>query len=399
MTESLKSLLEQQATSVSFKPPDLAAIGRDHGRRVRRRRAVTVVAGTAAIAAVATAAAVLWAGPDRQPEVIAGPGQAVAVSWAIGSTIHDGDDTIEVGHDVRAYVRTSVGFVTVDRASNVYSVTSRGVTRIGQTIAVPADGTGYQRLVSDPHGTLAGWMGAGQAGLAMLVHDQATGQTRSYPTAGAAAAGTTVFFAIDDRTVYWRNAPRAGVFAVDVDTGAERQLATGDPAGRLAIWSVENGMLAFGAGHQPGGNATSISVGRSTADARELTFGENAEASDQMRLSPTGAWLVYLLYQFNGPPQHDDVRAITAQVRDTGTGEVIALDLPGPSLAVPVVWLDDTTVQILVIGVLPGEGAQRARMYTCAVPVGTCAAAADLSLAEVQGTALVLPNGQSVDDE
>jgi hypothetical protein len=395
MTESLKSLLVQQAASVAFKPPDLNAIARDNSRRLRRRRAAIMLAGAAVLAIVASTAVILSNSAGRRP-VGASP-LPIAVSWAVGSTIHNGADSFEVGHDVRAYVRTSVGFVTLDGADNVYSVTDRGVTRIGQ--AVPASSSAQQpRLVSDPHGSLAGWVGTDQGALVLQVHDQATGKTRTYSTEGAGPPGGAVFFAIDDRTAYWRVAPRTGVFAVDVDTGEEAQLSSGDEALTLEIWSVENGVLAFSPDHRPRSNVTSIRVGRSIRDTREITFGENMEANELILLSPTGAWLTYLLYEFNGPPQNDDLLAMPMQVRDTSTGALVTLNLPPTGLAIPVSWLDDTTLQVLAVGQVPGQATQQANMYTCGFPTGTCVVAADLPLAALMDNDLVVPNGRSFED-
>lgn len=392
MTESLKSLLEQQACAVAFKPPDLDAIARDNHRRILRRRFVTVVATVAAVGVVTGSTVVLSSLASRPPDVVAGPGPDAAVSWAGGSTIHRGADTIDVGHTVRAYVRTSVGFVTVDDADNVYSVTGQdAVSRIGKTVATGRDGTQQVRLVSDPRGTLAGWLDADGSDLVLRVHDQATGQTRGYDTAGAGFPGGADFYAIDDRTAYWRIATR-GVFAVNVDTGDERQLADVAQGQGLKIWSVENGVLAFSRNQPLKGNATSFRVGRSTDDAREFTFGQNTEASDQILLSPTGAWVGYLLYEFNGPPVNDDVRAFTPQVRDTATGEPVTLNLP-TSFVVPVVWVDDTTMQFLVFSVAPDNSSTRAFMYACTVPDGSCDVAAELPLSAVDGANLVLPNG------
>lgn len=391
MTESLKSLMERQAASVAFKPPDLDAIARDNNRRVLRRRMVTLVAGVATVAVVASSAVVLSSLASRGPDVVAGPGPD-AVSWATGSTIHHGADTIDVGHPVRAYVRTSVGFITVDDADNVYSVTGQGgVTMIGKATATGRDGTQHVRLVSDPRGTLAGWLDADGSELVLRVHDQATGQTRGFGTAGAAFPGGADFFAIDGRTAYWGMATR-GVFAVNVDTGDERQLADVDQGQGLKIWSVENGVLAFSRNQPPRGNVTAFRVGRSVDDAREFTFGEDTEASDQILLSPTGAWVGYLLYEFNGPPVQDDVRAFTPQVRDTATGEPVTLNLP-TSFVVPVVWIDDTTMQFLVLSVAPDNNSARAFMYACTVPGGSCGVAAELPLSAVDGSNLVLPNG------
>jgi hypothetical protein len=391
MTETLKSVLAQQAASVAFKPPDLEAIARDHNRNIRRRRVTTVLATVAAVAVVAGTAGVLLGQPSRQADV-AEPLSTGGVSWAVGSTIYHGSDTIDVGHKVKAMVRTSVGFVTVDDANNVYSVTGRGVTRIGQTPAVPADGTDYVRLVSDPQGTLAGWIGGDYSGAVLKVHDQATGQTRTFDTDGAKPPYGAVFFAIDDRTAYWRIATRGAVLAVDVDTGAERQLASSSEAHTVEIWSVENGVLAFSPNHRSNDNPVPLRVGRSIADGREITFGENAEPTGQVVLSPTGEWMSYLLVEFNGPPQQDDVRAFAAQVRDTRTDELVTLNLPQPSFAVPVVWLDGTTVQVLVII------GQDGNMYACAIPEGSCTAGRDIPRAQLEGNGLVLPNGRSVTD-
>ena len=85
----------------------------------------------------------------------------------------------------------------------------------------------------------------------------------------------------------------------------------------------------------------------------------------------------------------DDVRAVDAQVRDTATGEQVALTLPKQSYAVPVMWLDDTTLQVVVFG-------PESAMWTCVIPDGFCSVVSMLSPDEIEGSALVLPNGTSV---
>jgi hypothetical protein len=150
-------------------------------------------------------------------------------------------------------------------------------------------------------------------------------------------------------------------------------------------------VLAFSRDYRRPDNVTSISVGRSVDEAREFTFTGNSEASG-LRLSPTGAWLSYLLIEFNGPPKQDDVLAFTPQVRDAGTGDLIGLALP-PAFALPVAWLDDTTLQVLVIDLAPGEQEQRAHLYACVMPEGSCDVAAELAFADVEGTNFVAPLG------
>ena len=57
MSESLKTLLHEQATSVAFKPPDLPFITRTGTRRIWRRRAVTTVAVMGVVVAIVVAGA------------------------------------------------------------------------------------------------------------------------------------------------------------------------------------------------------------------------------------------------------------------------------------------------------------------------------------------------------
>jgi hypothetical protein len=378
MTETLKSLMEQQADAVAFKPPDLELIAQRHRRRVRRRRAVTALSAFVVLVLGVGTVAVM---SGRGPEVVANPAVA-EVSYAVGTTIHHGFDSLSVGHRVRAFVRTSAGFVTIDDNDKVYSVAGQEVRQIGQALTPPPDGD-HVRLVSDARGSLAGWIGVGSSGLVFQVHDQATGQTRDYEADAASA-----FFAIDNGTAYWRTS--GGAFAVDLSSGEKRLIADGEEARELAIWSVSNGMLAFTRHQQRGANVLSINVGRSLDQAREITFPENAESDDLIRLSPTGAWISHLLYQFDGPPIQDKVQAFLALVRDTATGEPVPLGLPQKTFAVPVVWLDDNTLQVMVVGASEREG----NMSICDIAARSCTVAVELPPTALEGSALVMPNGR-----
>ena len=163
MTETLKTLLDRQASSVAFASPDVDAITRTGGRRIRRRRAMAVLGGMTAVALVGGAAVVLGDdGSGRDPVVASGDWAPAAVTWATGSTIHVGDQTIDVGQVVRAYVRTSAGFVVLDDADVVYSVTGDGVTEIGRTTATKPNNLDQQRLVADPR--VAGGLGRREPG-------------------------------------------------------------------------------------------------------------------------------------------------------------------------------------------------------------------------------------------
>jgi len=391
MTEYLKSVLDEQATAVAYKSPDLETIVRAGDRRIRQRR-VVALAGVVVFALVAgTVGVSAWQDRRVTPNVGSGPWPPGTVSWAAGSTIHAGPDTIEVGHVVSAFVRTSLGFAVVDNADDVFSVTADGVTKIGHLTPTLPNNTDQQRLVSDPHGTLVGWVGEDPPGtLTMFTHDQATGRTRSYPGSGGPEPDA-LFFAIDDRTGYWRTS--WNVYAVDLDTGQERLIKPG-PAYDFEVYSVEDGMLAF----SPNADTTFF-AGRSVEDARQLrdfSAERPTGSADPVRLSPSGSWLSFGVVELSDGDSEEtfEVIKVTPEVYDITTGERITLRIPGdPTIAVPAVWLDDTTLQVMV-GIYGGPNADpEVTVYTCTLPGGSCQLASAIGRFN-DAHPVVLPDGR-----
>jgi hypothetical protein len=404
MTETLKHLLDRQASSVAFASPDVDAITRTGSRRIRRRRAMAVLGGIAAVALVGGAAVVLGDdGGGRDPVVASGDRAPAAVTWATGSTIHVGDQTIDVGQVVRAYVRTSAGFVVLDDADVVYSVTSDGVTEIGRMTATKPNILDQQRLAADPRGSLVGWVGENPAGeLTLETYDQESGVSRSYPAPGARPPDDALFFAIDDRTAYWRTP--AGVFAVDLDTGSERPVLeiTGDSAHDFEVYSVEDGVMAF----SPSADGN-ILVGRSVSEAQEvIDFRAEAAAgaTDPIRLSPTGAWLSFGVARSEGASEDSiTIVGIEPEVYDLATGQHVTLALPGdPALAIPRVWLDDAT--LMVVGLSGPLGADSGAspddlgltLYRCTMPDASCELASEIGAGDSSEPSAepVLPDGR-----
>jgi dipeptidyl aminopeptidase/acylaminoacyl peptidase len=367
MSNSLRTLLHDRATSVAFKPPDTATIARAGGRRIRRRRAFATLATVAGVALAGSGVAlVVGGGPAARPPVVpATPWPLDAVSWSIDDTIYVGaTETIDVGHLVYSYVRTSVGFATVDDADNVYSVTELGVTNIGRLTPTEPDNRDQQRIVSDPAGSLVGWVAEDTPGLlALHVHDQATGETRTYPIPDARPPDDAVFYAIDDRTGYFRMT--TGLYALDLETGSQRELlASEDLAIRdmiydYEIYSVESGVLAF----SPNSDQT-ILAGRSMAEAIELyepgdavaglqVLGQESNGmSDPVRLSPDAAWLSFGVLELDQSSEEVDAPPVFSRmipvVFDVATGQQVTLTIPNdPTFAFPGVWLDDTTLQVV----------------------------------------------------
>jgi hypothetical protein len=202
-----------------------------------------------------------------------------------------------------------------------------------------------------------------------------------------------VFFAIGDRTGYWRTP--TGVVAVDLDSGRERQVVriTDDRVYDFEVYSVENGVIAF----TPLRDEV-ILAGRSVEGARELLDFRNRPSegmTDPVRLSPTGAWLSLGVAEVATAAEETfTIDRITPEVYDAVTGERVTLDHPAGSLAIPGVWLDDDTLQVLVFhgAIGPSLVVQGAALCACTVPSGSCEIAAEFG--DVDLPSLMLPEGR-----
>jgi hypothetical protein len=410
MSESLKTMLHERATSVAFKPPDLATITRAGGRRIRRRRMVATLTAVAAVALAGGGVALSVGGqPDGgAPSIPLSPWPLNAVSWAFGTTIYvatdAGTEQIEVGHEVHAFVRTSTGFVVVDETDAVYAVNELGVTVLGQVHDKLADDTDLQRLAVNARGTLVGWVdeSATPGDIIFRTYDARSGTTRDYP-GGATSTDDAIFFAIDDRTAYWRM--RDAVHEVDLDTGnalpivLRFDLSAGEISA-FELYSAENGVLAFSRS-----NDKTVDVGESVDDA--ITVWDNRRPNNQIpegvqvagaevinghadpvRLSPTGAWVSFGIYEAlstpvgePGPNQGYETSELSPAVFDTDTGEQISLALPVTQFAYPLVWLDDTSLQVVVFTLDPRQPQvpTSVSFYRCTLPDGACRVAAEVA--------------------
>jgi hypothetical protein len=417
MTESMKTLLHRQATSVAFKPSDIESIVGTSRRRVRRRRVFATLATVVSVALAGGGVAVLMnrgaEGPPPPPP--ASPWPRSEVSWATGTTIHVGAaETVDVGHTVNAYVRTVSGFVTLDDTDAVYSVTDAGVTRIGQMLASLPDNTDVQRFVVNSTGTLVAWVDdAGSPdNLAVRVYDTVKGAIRDIPaprtTPDVHELTGVQLFAIDDRTLYWRT--YEGVHEYDLDSDTDRiivgrgEVSPADAIYSFEVYSAVNGVLAF----TPNDDHTML-AGPSVQDATELIdFREYESAlqipaellardaeiivghTDPARLSPTGAWFSLGIFEAVAVPVGNPAdggaefgeQRITPMVIETATGELTGLAVPDAMFSMPLVWLDDTTVQVIGFTVDPQQlqTPTSAVFYACRVPEGTCQQEAAMEL-------------------
>jgi len=346
MTEKLKNLLHDRASAVDFAVPDVDALTRAGDRR-RRRRAGAVVAGGVAVLVAVGGAVVLpqLVGGDDSPQPAGTPAPPPALTWASGQTLHGPDlpgGQVALQHDVRAYVRTSTGFVLADSDGTVWSLVDGAETRVGSTDARAP------HLVSDAEGTLAGWLDDTSGHPSYVVLDQSSGDTTTYDNQAAGAGdpagpgSSPYFYAIDGHTAYWRDA--RGAVATDLDT--RKATVIDSPAGSdLDITAVKLGLIAFN-----GERGTSI--GTSPADAVHLKGSFGGPGA----FSPDGRWFT------------ED--ADEAKLWDDTTGQRVKLDLEY-NFASGYGWLDDHT--LLVLG---QDGWQdKLAIVECHVPAGDCSPA------------------------
>ncbi|GAB7003858.1 hypothetical protein JCM18899A_13300 [Nocardioides sp. AN3] len=379
MTGELRDILEERADTVTFQPPDARAIAAagDLRARRRRRRALTAVA----VAAVVVAAGTAVASQVRRPDPAATGGVLVdPVTWSRGSVIHAGPDRVDVGFTIRGFVRTSSGFVLMDPRQSVWSLTDAGRDRVG----VVGD---QQRLVADRYGTVAAWI---DPAFDLVVLDQLTGRTHTYPDPRGAAAGGAVL-AMDGPTVYWRNSH--GLVTVDATTGAIAPIGSGS----VQLFDAKRSVLAFT-------DATrDLKVGRTLADARPVVaWSLDPHGGDEpVELSPTARWLAVAHIRVTGSGDHPDIDA-HLNVYDVRAHTSITLRLPGgPWVAVPSVWLGDATIQVLgLFGDPPFTGdTVDPTMFTCRVPSGSCKRSAVVGRVGVGYSVAALPDGRWAADD
>ena len=359
MTEKLKTLMQEQAEAVDFVAPDLDAMVRDGDRTLRRRRSVVVAGGVAAAVVLAAGVALL---PGRDGAVDRDPASGsdadpAPLTWVTGSTLHAGDgSTTDLGHDVRAYVRTPVGYVYADASGSVYS------WRLGETSVVGRTDPRDLRLVADDDSSRVGWVERREGRSVVVVHDQKAGSTvhldeRSVPGMGN---GPLSLVALDAGKAYWRDT--RGLASFDLWSGDVEVL---DPDGSSVV-DVEDGTFATSTGQ-------GTVVGRTPGEGVSLDEAYGSVGT----LSPDGRY-----YSSEGDEQ---------AVFDTTSGEQVRLDLT-QRFATGYEWLDESTLAVLAAA-RPAMGAT-AQLLTCTIPEGSCRVVEDDlgTFADLEGD-FALPTG------
>lgn len=365
MTEKLKQLLHERSDAVDFAMPDIDALTRAGDRRIRRRGAALVAGGLAAAVVTATVLVPqLRGGADPVP-VVDVPATD-AVSWAKGDVIHVGDRTVDVGHEVWAYARTTRGYVVADRGGTVWSVTDSGISSVGTVSAK------HPRIVTDTDGTLAGWVDPSGESPDFVVLDQATGDVvredgETTPDMGELAdeENPAYIYAIDGRTAYWRDA--RGAVAVDVDSG-EVRVVDAQARNGFDIIAAEDDLVAV-------------------SRQRGTQIGQGPDDVVAMLREVYGS-----MGAFSPDAHFYTADADEPQVYDVSTGTRVGLDLDR-GFATGYEWLDSET--LVVLAAAEAENSAEAELLTCSVTSGECTpVAAELGTFDDMVESVALPVGE-----
>jgi hypothetical protein len=359
MTGPLKDMMREQADAQASPRFDAADIAEAGDRRVRRTRATVGSLAVAAVTLAAVGLPQLLDGPGRPgaDSLVAGKGQeAVGAfaerrpTYAVDEIIYYGRTTVDVGEEIGSFVQTDHGFVYATDDGAVHLADGATTEEIGRT---SRDGL-YLR--ADDTGSLVAWVEfTRDEAPALVVFDTARGQ-EVLRTAEGTEAGMTAFrdtgavyvYAVDDGTVYWRNA--RGLVATDAASGSSEVLG---PDASLDIQDVANGHFAHKVVGPEGGD-TRIRVSTDLDEpAPPLPSGY-----DNGFLSPSARYVSV---------EHSDETA----VYDTATRADVTPGADGYAFVAAYAWLDDSTVTMIGIEKL-ADGESPIDLLRCAVPSGDC---------------------------
>jgi hypothetical protein len=292
--ERIRSTLDRRAQDAPPAAPVISRVLTREPRHQNRRgwlAAAAVATATAAIVAVG----VTQVGGDNPGGESSGSGRASSpiesftqgrVTYGEGSTIHYGDQTIDVSpHKVIALVQTNAGFVFVDQDLAVNFTDGRGLEQIGRIGGF----TGDLVLAADDTGTYVGWMESDDA----VVYDTASGAEVLREPVPSAGLDLRTVAAIDDGSAYVETSGQVDVW--DLTTQTKTTITPADPRDRLG--DVANGYLLW---HHF--NGTSV-VSRDP-DAEQPVFNKViGEEEDQ--LSPDATYVGGSIWLFERTTQRD----------------------------------------------------------------------------------------------
>lgn len=373
MTGTLKDLMTERADAAAPPHVDIDAIIRAGDSRVRRRRVAAGAGAVATAAAVALAvpAVVDSSAPDRGRSVqpAAAEFEERTVTYAVGSTIHYGDQSIDVSpHKVETLVQTDGGFVFMERSGEIFFTSGGDAELIGFS------GQPYGRqLAADDSGSYVAWVDTRPRLAEFVVYDTSSRSEVVRTSEGNTPTETQVgefelpmILAVDGENAYWHSSE--GITAWDLLTGTATVIAP--RANYLWLQDVAAGQLA-----------------RMTADTQRTVVSADPAATAPVfdgsfaDLSPAAKYI------------YTDVND-EAKVFDVQTGDQLTPDHSGYPFLFYTQWLDDDS--FVVVGIKAGnDESDPLDLLTCTISTGECTVAAT-EVGRVND--LALPIGETLGD-
>lgn len=359
MTGQLRTTLHHRAEQLDTWQADLDAIVRAGDRRIRRRR-TALVGGLAGVIAVAGGVTAL-VNRDHSMQVQPAGQDAKPLTYAVGSVIHTGSGTVDVGAKVESMVQTKWGFVYTTPDHSVFSEQDGNVHQIGQ---IPAGGRllesddGWVTAWWDGH-VIQTWPGYAHGDGTKVAFDRTSprGPSSGWPSGSpprieAVSDGHVWFFDGTDAYISeswpltthaeWKDVNPPGSGTV-VDAAGDRILVKTADGMTVTTANLLPESLDKRAGWQPGGDLTGL-----TTQVKNLDHGD---------LAPDGKhWFT---------DENDEFA-----VFDSATGQRQDPAHPGYAFAAPYQWLDGDTMAVIALTGTSGD--DPVSLLTCHVSTNDC---------------------------
>lgn len=281
MTDLLRDTLAERADGAEPPPLDLDGIVAAGNRRISRRRAIAVLGGAVATAAVAVGTATVVRPRDSQPQ----PARPVPFTqrrptFALGNNIHYGNDVISVApYQVNAFVQTDAGFVFLDSGNNIHIADRSGVRGLGK---------GAWNLTADHRGTLVAWTESFNDHFESVVYDVAAKRElvrtpigNKVPPNASLAYGPEIV-AIDGNDAYFGTLD--GLYRWNITTNKGELIADVSP---LAVRTAVAGQLVYQLPLEQPATGTSLAIAKTVSATTPARF-----TGQQAFLSPGAKYLV-----------------------------------------------------------------------------------------------------------
>lgn len=282
MTDLLRNTLAERADGAEPPPLDLDGIVAAGNRQISRRRALTVLGGAVATAAVAVGGATLIRPRTQRPQPArpAPYAERRAVTFALGNKIHYGADVITVAPSrINAFVQTDSGFVFLDAGNNIH---------IADRDGVHATGKDAWSLTADHRGNLVAWVEGFNDRFESVVYDVSANRELVRTPIGntippnASLAFSPTIVALDGGTSYFGTLQ--GLYRWDIKSNHGELIAKVAPN---AVRTVTAGQLVY---QEP---LSQPIMGHTLKVGPTLTSGiKTAFTGEQAFLSPDASYLV-----------------------------------------------------------------------------------------------------------